>query len=166
MNNQMKSPRRATYQKEEKAMTRMLSLLRKVYHKWVVYHKIQMHSFLKVESLGEARCRKSWNQFKGYDSRSLRPVKRVSGKRKDHRWEQCMSKFLIREVPTLCNLRTGPMKRLKDSSDVPEAKRGISLAKKHIQAQRKRTRLHSTFPQRTGYSRLRQQRAGGKRVCS
>ena len=32
-----------------------------------------MHSFLKVESLGEARCRKSWNQFKGYDSLSLRP---------------------------------------------------------------------------------------------
>ena len=25
-----------------------------------------MHSFLKVESLGEARCRRSWNQFKGY----------------------------------------------------------------------------------------------------
>ena len=36
--------------------------------KWieVVYHKIQMHSFLKVESLGETRCRKSWNQSKGY----------------------------------------------------------------------------------------------------
>ena len=38
--------------------------------------KIQMHSFLKVESLGETRCRKSWNQFKGYDSQSLRYVMR------------------------------------------------------------------------------------------
>ena len=44
-----------------------------------------MHSFLNVESLGEARCRKSWNQFKGYDSLSIRYVKRVSRERKDHR---------------------------------------------------------------------------------
>ena len=34
-------------------MTRMLWPSSKVYHKWVVYHKIQMHSILKVESLGE-----------------------------------------------------------------------------------------------------------------
>ena len=40
-----------------------------------MFHKIQMHSFLKVESLGETRCRKYWNQFKGYDSVSLRYVK-------------------------------------------------------------------------------------------
>ena len=44
MNNQIKSRKRAASKKEEKAMTRML--LRKVYHNWVVYHKIQMHSFL------------------------------------------------------------------------------------------------------------------------
>ena len=63
-----------------------------MYHNWVVYHKIQTHSFLKVESLGEARCRKSWDQFKGYDPLSPRYVKRVSGKRKDHRWEnKCQS---------------------------------------------------------------------------
>ena len=69
--------------------------------------------------------RKSWNQFKGYDSLSIRYVIRVSGKRQDHRWEKEMSKFLISEVPTLCNLRTGPMKRPNDSSDVPEARLGI-----------------------------------------
>ena len=86
MNNQIKSRKRATSQKEEKATTRMLWLLWKVYHNLVLYHKIQMHSFLKVESLGETRCRKSWHQFKGYDSRSLRYVRRVSGNRKDHRW--------------------------------------------------------------------------------
>ena len=45
-------------------------------------------SFLKAQSLGETRCRKSWNQFRGYDSLSLRCVMRVSGKRKDHRWEK------------------------------------------------------------------------------
>ena len=41
-----------------------------------------MHCFLKVESLKETLCRNSWNQFKGYDSLSLRYVTRVSGKRK------------------------------------------------------------------------------------
>ena len=33
-----------------------------------------------------------------------------------------MSKFLISEVPALQNLRTSPMKRLKDSSDVARSK--------------------------------------------
>ena len=46
---------------EEKATTRMLWLLWKMYLNWVVYHNIQMHWFLKVESLGKTRCRKSWN---------------------------------------------------------------------------------------------------------
>ena len=83
-----KPQKKTTPKKEEKAMTRMLWLLWKEYHNWFVCHKIQMHSFLKVESLGEARCRNSWNRFKGYDSQSLRYVKRVSGKRNDHRWEK------------------------------------------------------------------------------
>ena len=74
MNNQIKSRKKSYFPKEEKAMTRMLWLLGKVNHNWVVYHKIQMHSFLKVESLGETRCRKFWNQFRGYDSLSLRYV--------------------------------------------------------------------------------------------
>ena len=86
----------------------MLWLLWKVYQFWVVYHNIQMHSFLKVESLGETRCKKSWSRFEGYDSLSLRYVKQVFGKRKDHRWEKYKSKILISEVPTLWNLRTGP----------------------------------------------------------
>ena len=73
----------------------MLWLLRKVSLNWVVYHKIQMHSFLKIESLAETRCRKSWNQFKGYDSLSLRNVKRVSGKRKHHRWEISVPTLLV-----------------------------------------------------------------------
>ena len=79
MYNQMKSRKRATSQKEEKSTIRMLWLLWKVYHNWVVHHKIQLHSFLKVESLGKTRCRKSWNQFKWYDSLSPRYVMRVSG---------------------------------------------------------------------------------------
>ena len=59
-----------------------------MYHNWVVYRKIKMHSILKVECLAETRCKKSWNQIKGYDSLSLRYVKRVSRKRKDHRREK------------------------------------------------------------------------------
>ena len=120
-------------------MTRMLWLLWKVYHNWVVHHKIQMHWFLKVESLGETRCKKSWNQFKGYDSLSLRCVKRVSGKRKDHRLEKYKSKILISEVPTLWNLRTG---RLNDSSDVPEARLGL-YRNNQLQPGKKNIRWHT-----------------------
>ena len=47
-----------------------------------------MHSFLKVASLRETRCKQSWDQFEKYGSRSLRYVMRVSGKRKDHRWRK------------------------------------------------------------------------------
>ena len=45
-------------------------------------------ALVSQEILWETRCTKSWNQFKGYDSLSPRYVKRVSGKRKDHRWEK------------------------------------------------------------------------------
>ena len=44
--------------------------------------------FSRNKSFWETRCRKSWNQFKRSDSLSLRYVMRVSGKRKDHRWEK------------------------------------------------------------------------------
>ena len=119
-NNQINSRKKSNIPKRrESDDNNAVTIVKKVYQNWVVYHKIQMHSFLKVDSLGETRCRKSWNQFKGCDSLSLRYVMRVSGKRKDHR-EKSLSKFFISEVLTLLNLRTGPMKRLKDSSDVPE----------------------------------------------
>ena len=60
------------------------------------------------------------------------------------------------------NLRTGPMKRLKDNSDVLKARFG-TLPKPHTSS-KKKTKLHSTRPRKNGYSWLRQQRAGGKRV--
>ena len=49
------------------------------------------------------------------------------------------------------------MKRLNDSSDVPEARLGILL--KPCTSSMKRTRLHVTFPERNGYSRLRRQKS-------
>ena len=42
------------------------------------------------------------------------------------------------------------MKRLNDSSDVPEARLGILL--KTFTSSKKKTRPHSTFPRRNGYS--------------
>ena len=43
------------------------------------------------KNVQETRCKKSWNQFRGYGSLSLRYVKRVFGKRKYHRLEKYMS---------------------------------------------------------------------------
>ena len=52
------------------------------------------------------------------------------------------------------------MKRLNESSDVPEARLGFLLKK--IKSSKKEIRLHSTFPRKNGYSRLRQQRSRRK----
>ena len=52
------------------------------------------------------------------------------------------------------------MKSLKDNSDPPEARHG-TLPKTYTSSKRK-TRLHSTFPRRNGYSRLRQQKSWRK----
>ena len=53
----------------------------KLFHNWVVYYKIQMHWFLKVDGLGETRCEKSWDRFEEYGSLSLRYVNRVGKER-------------------------------------------------------------------------------------
>ena len=52
------------------------------------------------------------------------------------------------------------MKSLRDSSDVPEARLGI-LPKTFTGS--KKQGLHSTFPLRNGYSRLRQQKSWRER---
>ena len=114
---------------------------------------------------GETRCRKSWNQFKGYDSRSLRYVKRVSGKRKDHRWEKSMSKFLISEVPTVWNLRIGPMKSLKDSSHGPEARFGI-FVKIFTSSRKKKQGCILLSRGRMGVAAASTKKPEKKRVCS
>ena len=51
-------------------------------------------------SLGETRCKKSWDHFDECDSLSLHYVKQVSGEIEDHLLEKYKSKFLISEVPT------------------------------------------------------------------
>ena len=157
MNNQTKSQKRATIPtKEEKTTTKMLWILWKLYHNWVASRKTRNRWFLKEEnSPGETLCRESWDQFEEYGSLSLRHVKQVSRKRKDHRLEKYKSKILISEVPTQWKLRTRPMKRLKDSSAAREARHG-TLPKTYISS-KKKTKLHSTSPRKNEYSRLRQQ---------
>ena len=155
-----KATERLLFPKEERATTRMLWLLWKLYHNWVASRKTRMHWFLREEnSLGETRCKKSWDEVEKYGWLSLRYVKQVSRKRRDHRLEKYKSKILISEVPTLWHLRTGPMKRLKDNSDVPEARDG-TLPKTFSSS--KRTKLHSTCLRKNGYSRLRQQKSRRK----
>ena len=124
MNNQTKSRRKAAlHQKGESDDKNAVATVRSVSQNGFPSRKTRTHWFLKVEnSLGETRCRRSWNQFEGYDSPGLRYVKQVSGKRKDHRLEKYKSKILISEVPTLWNVRTGHMYRLRDSSDVLKAR--------------------------------------------
>ena len=117
-NNQVKSRRRAF--KTEKATTRVLLLLRKLYLNWDVSRKTpSRQNFRKEWSVGETRGEKFWDQFDGYDSHSPRNVKQVSEKIKDHRLQKYKSNFLISEVLTLWNLRTDLKKRLKDKSDAP-----------------------------------------------
>ena len=55
-----------------------------------------------------------------------------------------MSKFFISEVPAPGNLRTGPMKRLNDSSDAPEAWHGI--LPKTFTNSKKKTKAAFHFP--------------------
>ena len=152
MNNKTKGWKKATSQKEEKVQRKALWLSWKAYHNWVVYDRTRMHSFLKEQkSFGETRCRKSWTQFEKFDSLSSRNVKRVSGKRKDHRWEKQKS-ILVSEVTTLQNSRIGPTKRLDDNSDVPKARLGI-LPKIYTSSKRT-TGLHSSHLQRSWFSQV------------
>ena len=72
----------------------------------------------------------------------------ATGTRKVRRLEKYKSNLDISEVPTLQNSRTGPMKRLKDNSDVPDARLGI--LPKTCTSSKKKTRLHSTHPRKNG----------------
>ena len=156
-----KKPKKGYYSKKRRESDDKNAVLWKLYHDWVASLKTRKHWFLKeANSPGETRCKKSWEQFEKYDSPSLRYVKRVSGKSKDHRFEKNKLKPFISEVPTPWNWRTGSMNRLKDNSDVPEARLGI-LPKTYTSS-KKQTWLYSSFSRRNGYSRLRQQKGRRK----
>ena len=70
--------------------------------------KTQSHWNLKeAQSLGQTRCKKFWDQFDEYDSHSLRYVKQVSGKMKDHRLEKYKSQFLNQRSPCAVKCEDG-----------------------------------------------------------
>ena len=83
------------------------------------------------------------------------------GKERTIAWKKYKSKILITEVPALWNLRTGPMKRLKDNSD----EQGMEPCQKQTQAQRKRQGYILLAGGRMGPPSCGKKRAGGKRVC-
>ena len=108
-----------------------------------------MHSILKErKSFGGDPMQKVLNAI-----RKVRFTKftRVSGKRKDHRWEKQKS-ILVSEVSTLQNSRIGPTKRLDDNSDVPKARLGI--LPKIFTSSKRTTGLHSSHLQRSGFSQV------------
>ena len=161
MNNRRKSRKRAAiHQKEEKAMTRMLWLLWKVYHNWVVYHKIQMHRFHKAESLGETRGKKSWNQFKRvrFTKSTLR---HASIREKKGR---SLGKINVKDPHQRSPYAMKFEDRSHEESERQQrcARRKAWNLAKNITSSKKKTRLHSSFPQRNGYSRLRQQKSRRK----
>ena len=70
---------------------------------------------------------------------------------KVHRLVKYTSKFLISEVPTLWNLRTDLQERPKDKSDAPAVTRGD--LPKIFTSSKRRTKLHSVRPSRSGFCR-------------
>ena len=91
-----KMPKKSDHspKKEEKATTRMQWLLRDLYLRWIVSRKTRSYWILKeANKPGETRCKKSWDRFEEYDSLSLRYVKQVSRKGKDHRLKKYKSKI-------------------------------------------------------------------------
>ena len=109
--------------------------------------------FERVDSPGETRCKKSGDQFEEYGSLSLRYVKRVSGKRKDHRMEKYKSKNPHQRSPYVMKFEDRSHEETERQERCARSKAWNSC-QKHFQAQREKTRLHSTHPRKNGYSRL------------
>ena len=92
-----------------------------------------------------------WDQFDEYDSHSLRCVKQVSEKMKDHRLEKCKSKFLI--TTKECKIR------------VIRPRRHMETCQKYLQAERK-GQSHIPFACRgVSFGGRIQNKTRGKRVC-
>ena len=103
LNNQTKSQRQANYSHKRRVSDdkNAVAAVKNCTTIGLRLARLASTGFSKWNSPGETRCKKSWDQFEKYGSLSLRYVKQVSGKRKDHRLEKYKSKFFIREVPTL-----------------------------------------------------------------
>ena len=133
-------------------------LLWKLYHNWVASRKTRMRWFHKeANSYGETDAKSL-----GIDSkRAVHSVyatsSKYTGKERTIEWKNTSQISSSAKSLRYDILRAGPMKRLKDNSDVPEAWLG-TLPKAYTSSKRK-TKIHSTRPQKNGYSRLRQQKS-------
>ena len=139
----------------------------KLYHNWIVSRKIRSHWILKeAYSLGKTWCQKSWDQFDEYGSHSLRYVKQVSGKTKDHRSEKYKSKFLISEVPTLWNLRTAAKSlRYEIWGQISTRDWKTTAMRRNIYKLKKKQSYILLALGRMGIAGCINKRAGRKKVC-
>ena len=140
-----KKPKKTTFfQREEKATTRMLWLLRKLYLRWVVPRKTRSCWILKeADKPVETRCNESRDRFTQSTERqaSNREKKGPS-----------LGKIQVKNP----HQRSPYGMKFEDNSDAPEARRGT--LPKTFTSSKKKTRLHSTRPRKTGSSRLRKQK--------
>ena len=109
---------------------------------------------------GENPMQKFLNQFDEYDSHSLRHVKQVSGKIKDHR----LGKINVK-IPHQRSLHA--MKFEDRSQEESERQQRCARGKawsiaKHTYKLKEKDRLHSTHSRKIGYSRLHQQKSRRK----
>ena len=101
--------------------------------------KTRSHWILKeVDILWETRCKKSWDQFEEYDSHSLRNVKQVSGKTKDHRLNKHKIKIPYQRSPYALNFEDRSQEETERQQRCARSK-AWNLAKKYTSS-KKRTR--------------------------
>ena len=145
MNKQTKSHRKATSAtQEEKTTTKnAVAIVKIVPHLGGVSQDSDA-----LVSHGGKQSRK--NQMQKVLGPRLRYVKQVSRER-TIAWKNTSQTSSFAKVPSLWNLRTGLKKRLQDKNDAPKARNlagAFTISRK--------TRRHSTWPQRNGYCRLHQ----------
>ena len=152
-NNQTQRRRKATiHTQEEKATTRTLWLMWELYHNWVASRKTRSHWILKEEnSPGETRCKKSWDRFAEYGSPSLRYAKEV---KKGPSLGKIQVKHLHQRSPYAMKIEDRSHEETERQQRCEQARHGILL--KTYTSSKRKTRLHSTRPQRNGYYRLHQ----------
>ena len=97
---------------------------------------------------------------KEFDSQSRRYVKQVSGKRKDHRSGKIQVELPHQRGPYAVKFEDQSHEETERQQRCVRSK-AWNLAK-NIFKLKENTRLHSTFPRRNGYSRLRQQKSWKK----
>ena len=93
-------------------------------------------------------------------TKSTPRFKRVSGKGKDHRLEKIQVKNPHQRSPYAMKFEDQSQEETERQQRCARSK-AWNLAK-NIYKLKKKTRLHSTFPRRNGYSRLRQQKSQRK----